>query len=449
MAQSKRGQGSSEYILIFGAVLVIGLVVVSLMNFTPSSASNTIQSESDLYWSAQAKPFLVQDAVFRKGAAWVCGNSEGQLILQMKNTDKFQLNLREIYLNGIPSYRFCAYNVSQENYTDGKNESFTAGQARLIWVPTNNYSGLCMDGKKSEAVQLAFKYDAPYLPDKIENGTMKLYINCGQDATPSVLCNETICNPGQSCCTQKNPNYCYNTVGGTCNSCGGACPGGQTCVSGSCLISCGGGYCDPSLDLQCCPAAGYSCISNSLTCDACGGSCDPKIQACCSGDPHPACIGNNEVCSDGRIACYGSLCISGVQECCDQMSSCAATGICNQCKSECKENQYCCHQYDKYMCINIEDHCEDECGGSCNYPKGEYCCATGFNHPICLPLQTTCDVCGGCDPYLSACCSDFMQCVPNGASCKDGRIACFGRLCEKGMFCNEKTMKCDSDISGI
>jgi len=444
MALFKPGQGSSEYIIIFGAILIIGLIVISLMNFTPSTSSDISESESSLYWKAQAKPFIIQEAMLSQGAAWVCGNSQGQIILRIKNTDKFQLNLREIYIDGIPSHRFCAYNISSEEYLGQKNESFKAGQERLIWVPTNNYSAFCAKGKRSETVQLAFKYDAPYLADKMENGTMKLYINCGNDSSPNVLCNDTICSVGQSCCALKSPNYCYNTVGGTCNSCGGACPGGQTCLAGSCLIACGGGYCTPATE-QCCAAAGNACIGSGLVCDACNGECSYESQACCYDTP-PVCQENFQTCIDGTIVCYGSLCKPGAQECCEKTRSCVAKGACGweaNCPGGCESGKFCCKNVGVYMCLPYEEHCNDGCGGKCYYEKGSYCCEEkGPFPPMCLPPEISCTVCGACDPTETACCPKIFQCMPNGAPCGDGTTACFGELCSKSQRCDEERQMC-------
>jgi len=367
MAFFRSGQGSTEYIIMFGAVLIIALVAVSLMNFAPSTSSDASETESGIYWRSQAKPFLVQEAIMKTGRTWACGDSQGQIIFRMKNTDKWPISLLEIYLNNIKSERFCAYDLSAEGYLGQTNESFLPGQERSIWIPGNNTS-LCANGTKSEPVQITFKYDTPHLSGKVQNGTMKIYINCGNESSPSSVCNEAVCTPAQSCCALKSPNYCYNTVGGICNSCGGACSEGRTCYEGTCSIACGGGYCNPA-NQQCCALAGDICIDSGLTCDACGGAClggqtcyngvcsiacggiycKPANQQCCEGGPVPACISetwtcdicggcdpietaccpkdkkctaNGVACKDGTIACYGVICKLG-QVCDTKLKTCS------------------------------------------------------------------------------------------------------------------------------
>jgi len=53
-----RGQGSTEYLVILGAVLLVSLVIVSLLGSFPSSSSSTKEQQSKSYW-AGTTPFAI------------------------------------------------------------------------------------------------------------------------------------------------------------------------------------------------------------------------------------------------------------------------------------------------------------------------------------------------------------------------------------------------------
>jgi len=56
-----RGQGSTEYLVILGAVLLVSLVTVSLTGSFPSSAGTTKEQQSKSYWSGTT-PFAISIA---------------------------------------------------------------------------------------------------------------------------------------------------------------------------------------------------------------------------------------------------------------------------------------------------------------------------------------------------------------------------------------------------
>ncbi|GEM_PF-5320035 len=79
------GQAGSEYLILLGAVLVIGLVVVGLMLYYPGTSDDIKKTQSQLQWQT-AKPLAVKEAY---------GFADTH-ILRLKNQQD-----NRIYLNGI------------------------------------------------------------------------------------------------------------------------------------------------------------------------------------------------------------------------------------------------------------------------------------------------------------------------------------------------------------
>lgn len=87
---NKRGQVSTEYLVIIGVVLVIALVVVFLLTRTAGQAGGVTDTQSKNYW-ASASPFSIT-SYRASGTA---------LDLVMKNNDVDQLTLTQVSGSGI------------------------------------------------------------------------------------------------------------------------------------------------------------------------------------------------------------------------------------------------------------------------------------------------------------------------------------------------------------
>ena len=53
-----KGQGATEYLVLFAVVLIIAMVVIALLGFFPSIGTGAKQSASDSYWQS-ARPMQV------------------------------------------------------------------------------------------------------------------------------------------------------------------------------------------------------------------------------------------------------------------------------------------------------------------------------------------------------------------------------------------------------
>ena len=75
----RKGQGATEYLMVFGAVLLIALMAVALFGFFFGFGTDSKISESDNYWQNEARPFAV---LSHTGDA-----SNGTFYLRVENAD--------------------------------------------------------------------------------------------------------------------------------------------------------------------------------------------------------------------------------------------------------------------------------------------------------------------------------------------------------------------------
>ncbi len=55
----RRAQGSTEYLILLGVVMLVAIAAVGLMNLIPSTSTDVRITQSDTYWKGQAKPFTI------------------------------------------------------------------------------------------------------------------------------------------------------------------------------------------------------------------------------------------------------------------------------------------------------------------------------------------------------------------------------------------------------
>ncbi|MGB9635567.1 MAG: class III signal peptide-containing protein [Candidatus Micrarchaeia archaeon] len=56
----KRGQGSTEYLVLLAVALIVALVAIALLGWFPGVSSDTRESQSRTYWSS-AQPFSITE----------------------------------------------------------------------------------------------------------------------------------------------------------------------------------------------------------------------------------------------------------------------------------------------------------------------------------------------------------------------------------------------------
>lgn len=90
--RSERGQGTIEYLVILGIVLLIALLAFPYILRTFSGPAGTIdETQSKQYWENLARPFTISDFEINPSGATVV----------LQNNDQEDLNLSSLSVNGI------------------------------------------------------------------------------------------------------------------------------------------------------------------------------------------------------------------------------------------------------------------------------------------------------------------------------------------------------------
>lgn len=170
-----KGQGASEYLVILGAALIVALVAAVLIGYFTGFSGELTSQESRTYWAGYAQPFAIYDAIYNAGGG-ACRAGDvapypPQIELVIKNIDKYPLNLTAIYINGNTSTTIC-YPV---NAFSTPPYRFAPNEEKVVAVRAG--SALCA-GRTAASAEVVLKYDSPYIPNKVQNGTTKLYISC-------------------------------------------------------------------------------------------------------------------------------------------------------------------------------------------------------------------------------------------------------------------------------
>ena len=58
----RHGQGATEYLMIFAAVLLVAITAVVVLGFFPAFAGDATISTSNTYWRNEARPFAILDS---------------------------------------------------------------------------------------------------------------------------------------------------------------------------------------------------------------------------------------------------------------------------------------------------------------------------------------------------------------------------------------------------
>lgn len=87
----RRGQGTTEYLIILAVVIVIALVVVGVMGWFPGLGTGITEQQSKAYWKSAA-PLAITDWKLTSTA------TEATFALQNMTTDK--ISLTEITVDG-------------------------------------------------------------------------------------------------------------------------------------------------------------------------------------------------------------------------------------------------------------------------------------------------------------------------------------------------------------
>ena len=104
----RKGQGTTEYLIILAVIIVVALVVVGVMGWFPGVAGSITEQQSRAYWSAAAPLAITQ---------WNIDGTNTDLVVRNQTTDKIEVE--SITLDGT------AVNVTDANIIAGSQGTFT------------------------------------------------------------------------------------------------------------------------------------------------------------------------------------------------------------------------------------------------------------------------------------------------------------------------------------
>jgi len=111
------GQGSTEYLVILGAVLLISIVVVNAVSAVPSSQSSIKSQQSQAYWSSLSPIKVLSSKVV-----------DNNLVLQLQNTGASTIRLDGIAVGNtnLPIYPYYSGDAYGPAYCSRPNDNFSA-----------------------------------------------------------------------------------------------------------------------------------------------------------------------------------------------------------------------------------------------------------------------------------------------------------------------------------
>lgn len=164
----EKGQGSSEYLMVLGAVLLVSLVVVAILGLTPGNVPATSEAESTVYWRQVAAPLRVLEATRTPSAVCSAGANLMGYALVIGNNEADNIDLVGVSINGA-NRTFCLPGADPAG-----SIQIGASKKKLVNV---EYSLSCAPGSMLE-LDVAFTYDRAYFSGRLQNGTKKLVLRC-------------------------------------------------------------------------------------------------------------------------------------------------------------------------------------------------------------------------------------------------------------------------------
>jgi hypothetical protein len=147
----KKGQVSTEYLVILAIVLVVALVVVYLIGGFAGMGAGTVETQSMQAWGTAA-PFSIT----------ILKQSGTTLELEMRNNDVDTLTLTDITMDGVSAF--------------SANTTFTSGEKKVVNATTT--SGCGSVGTSFIHQNVVITYDKGAISGKTEVGIKPLMGKC-------------------------------------------------------------------------------------------------------------------------------------------------------------------------------------------------------------------------------------------------------------------------------
>ena len=160
-----RGQGSTEYLIVFAVVLVITIIVASLLGFFPSFSEGSQASANIAYWQS-AKPFSIT-STFQNTTG-----SLNRIQLDVDNNEARELTITSFSLTPI---------TNTTAVTNTTSFVFSPGETRAIHVQTatiNNLYNCTGRAGKYVSYNVNITYNDGTLTGKTQAPQKPLMVQC-------------------------------------------------------------------------------------------------------------------------------------------------------------------------------------------------------------------------------------------------------------------------------
>lgn len=161
---SQKGQGATEYLVLFAVVLIIAMVVIALLGFFPSVGTGAKQSASESYWKS-SRPIQITSGFIA---------SNGHFDIMVQNSDSKPIKITNVYV--ATSTTQSNSNSATEAITLGTGEAsnITLAGSAAGFIPV---AGRCTNGTSYE-YYVSFAYTQGDYAFGF-NGTKPLIGKCG------------------------------------------------------------------------------------------------------------------------------------------------------------------------------------------------------------------------------------------------------------------------------
>lgn len=87
---NKKGQGTTEYLIILAVIIVVALVVAGIMGFFPGLGTGISESQSKAYWQSTSPLAITQYDI---------SSTDADFVFRNQTTDK--VNITNVTLDGV------------------------------------------------------------------------------------------------------------------------------------------------------------------------------------------------------------------------------------------------------------------------------------------------------------------------------------------------------------
>ena len=166
---NQRAQTSVEFMLLFGVLLIVGLVLTAILSMPVNSSSDSRITASSAYWAREAHPLQVRSA----SLSYSLASSTANLSLVIHNTANSDLTLRQIIISPGTFGPVYYFNGTQAGTISALSVLLAPDEETSLYLPAIIPWGA--NPPKTGDFSLTLDYDSALGPG-VENGSTPLVV---------------------------------------------------------------------------------------------------------------------------------------------------------------------------------------------------------------------------------------------------------------------------------